>query len=428
MTYRFLNAFLPIEKSPDSTFRSDFQELLNVEFYNSTDAYTIQEEYPFGSGELVDVEVRINHTINTKTGLNRGDDYKTILFKDITHATGVGYLYYFDENYWIVINSEKIKNLAASAVVKRCNNTLRWIEITSGKVNTVPCAIEYLIKQNRDYSTAGSSLVSPSGTIEVITQFNATSNKIQASQRFLFGNKDNWQGFKIMGGGINNFVGLKTSDTMSTGLIIFSMYYAQKGDSEIDDLTNGIADVGEYLYVLTIPSTATLQNGKNLILTPSLTLNGISNTASLTWSTSKASVATVNSSGLVTSVGIGSATITCSMTNNPAIADTCAVTVSASTLDTYEIRVTPESNYVLEGNTQTFLVKLWKNGTVQSDVFVFDLLGSNTVPAANFDLTFVDGNNFTVRNIRKYLTSSLPIKCTSGSNERTLNINLRGAW
>ena len=428
MTYRFLNASLQIQKTPKESFTNDFQKHLEAEFYNSTDWHTIQEEYPFASGELVDIDVRVNHVINTRTGLNQGDDYKTILFKDLSHVSNVGYLYFFDDNFWIVVNSEGIKSLAASVTVKRCNNTLRWLETTTGKIYSVPCSIEYLIKQNRDYSTAGSALVNPSGSIEVITQFNETSNKIQPSQRFLFGNSGNWQGYKIMGGGINNFNGLQTSDNNSSGIVRFSMYYAQKGDGEVDDLVNGIADVGEYLYELTIPTTATLENGKSLILTPTLTLNGITNGSALTWSSSNVNVATVNSSGVVTSVGIGTATITCSMTGNSAVTDTCALTVSASVLDTYEIKVSPDVNYVLELDTTIFSVYLWKNGVVQADTFTFDLLSSNTVPASKFNLVFIDGNSFSVENLGRFLSAGLPIKCTSGTNEKTLSINLRGAW
>jgi hypothetical protein len=338
-------------------------------------------------------------------------------------VSNVGYLYYFDDNYWIVVNSEGIKSLAASVTVKRCNNTLRWLETTTGKIYSVPCSIEYLIKQNRDYSTAGSALVNPSGSIEVITQFNETSNKIQPSQRFLFGNSGNWQGYKIMGGGINIY-GFKQMITKFKQLDV--MYYAQNGDG-VDEV-NGIADVGEYLYELAIPATATLENGKSLILTPTLTLNGITNGSALTWSSSNVNVATVNSSGVVTSVGIGTDTITCSMTGNSAVTDTCALTVSASVLDTYEIRVSPDVNYVLELDTTIFSVYLWKNGVVQADTFTFDLLGTNTVPASKFNLVFIDGNSFSVENLGRFLSAGLPIKCTSGTNEKTLSINLRGAW
>jgi hypothetical protein len=420
---------MEMQKTSKEKFSSELQENLNREFFNSTDCWTIQEEYPFASGQYVDVEVRVNKTIETKTGLNRGDDYKTILFKDIDHVTGVGYLYYFDENYWIVINSEKIKSLTASAVVKRCNNTLRWIDTSNGNVNSVPCAIEYLIKQNRDYSTAGSALVTPSGSLEVITQFNTTSNKIKSSQRFLFGNADNWQGFKVQGGGINNFIGLKTGDLMSTGIIILSMYYSQKGDNEVDDLINGIADVGEFNYVLTLnESVSSLENGKSLVLIPTLTLNGKTASGTLVWASNKTSVATVNSSGVVSSVGNGSCIISCSLEGNDSVTFDCVVTVSASVLDTYEVIVNPDTNFVLQGNTQNFLVNLYKNGIIQADTFVFDLDAGNTVPVGKFNLTLVDGNNFTIENLGRYLTSTLKVNCVSGIYSKVVEVTLKGAW
>lgn len=428
MPYTFLNASLEIQKTPKQTFTDDFQKHLDEEFKISTDWFTIQEEYPFASGELQDIDVRINHVINTRTGMNQGDDFKQILFQNLNHVSNVGYLYYFDSNYWIVVNSEGIKSLAASVTVKRCNNVLKWIDTSSGKIYSVPCSVDYMIQQNRDYSTAGSSLVNPSGTVEVMTQMNQYSNKIKPSQRFLFGNADNWHSFKIMGGGINNFNHLKTSDLNSSGLIRITMSYVQKGDNEIDDLINGIADVGEYNYVLTIPSSLTLETGKSSILIPSLTLNGIVNNSSLTWSSNKTNVATVDSTGVVTAVGNGSCVITCSMTDNELLFDTCALTVSSSVLDNFEIIINPSKNYILEGDTQIFNVLLYKNSVAQPDVFVFDLLSSNTVPASKFNLVFIDGNNFSIENLGKYLTSSLPIKCVSGANEKTINISLRGMW
>lgn len=428
MSYRFMNASIGIQKTPKQTFWEDFQENLNVEFYNSSDWWTIKEEYPCGSGEYIDIDVRVNRAIGTRTGNNQGDDYKIILFKNLDHVANLGNLYYFDNNYWIVINSEGIKSLAASVTVRRCNNTLRWLDHKTGKIYSSPCSIDYLIQQNRDYSTAGSSLVVPSGTIEVVTQFNETTNRIMPSQRFLFGNKDNWQGFKIMGGGLNNFNRLQTEDGNSSGIIRITMSAAQKGDNEIDDIVNGIADVKEYLYALSLNyNSLSLENGKQATIIPSLTLNGATYDDSFVWETSNSLVATV-SNGIVTAISNGVCNIKCSSIFNSDIFETCVVTVSSSITDNYEIRIDPNINYILEGETQVFNVQLYKNALIEAESFVFELNEPNLVPAGNFDFAVVDGNNFSIKNISKYLDNSLAVKCTSLYGELIVYIDLKGVW
>ena len=48
-------------------------------------------------------------------------------------------MYFFDENWWVTINSEIIKNLAATATVRRCNNVLRWKAADGGSVFCTMC-------------------------------------------------------------------------------------------------------------------------------------------------------------------------------------------------------------------------------------------------------------------------------------------------
>ena len=76
------------------------------------------------------------------------------------------------------------------------------------------------------------------------------------------------------------------------------------------------------------PTTATLAIAATQQLTPTVTPSNASN-KSVSWSSSNTTVATVNSSGLVTAVAAGSATITVTTTDQSKTA-TCAVTVTPS--------------------------------------------------------------------------------------------------
>ena len=97
-----------------------------------------------------------------------------------------------------------------------------------------------------------------------------------------------------------------------------------------------------------LPTTATLQRGKTVTLVPTLkdasgaTLSG----RTVTWSSSDSSVATVSSSGVVTAVAIGSATITATSEGKSAGAK---VTVAPGPVD--QVRVTPVSTNLKSGKS-----------------------------------------------------------------------------
>ena len=301
MSYKYLEAGSSLFTTMSATWIGGFQSLLNDQFKNSSSYFQILEENPFSSGSYVTVDVRVNRGVDTLTGNRLGDDYKTILFQDLSHATGLGYLYYFDNNYWIVVNSDAIKDLATSCMVRRCNNMLRWQD-SQGGIHSAPCFIDYTISRSRDMISRDSP-VTPAGYIGVTCQFNATTNLIERNQRFLFGNPGNWVGYRILGGGIGNYNNLQTSNNMSTGLIVFTME-SNYENLDKDDLVNGIANVNQYVYDLNLSSgSITNQIGQTSSLSAVVTLNGDTVSRNVYWNTSNSSVAMVSASGVISKIG-----------------------------------------------------------------------------------------------------------------------------
>lgn len=427
MPYTFLNASLPIKKSPKSTLISDFQTALDIDFKTSSDWFTIQRETSYGSGTYTDIDVRINRLFDGKTTVSVGDDYKRLLFKNPSESPQLGSLYFFDNNYWIVTNLEAIKSLATTCVVRRCNNTLRWKDDLTGRIYSEPCVIDYLIKESRDYSTGGSALVQPSGFIEVLVQFNARTNTIRPSKRFIFGNANNWSGYKLMGGGLNNFDNRFTNNNTSLGIVRLSLLSNQVNETT-DDLVNGIADVGEYIYSLSLDKNSlnlTISNTYKLI--PTLEINGLTSSGSYTWTSSNTSVATVNSLGVVTGVGVGSTTITCKLSDNTSVQDTCVVGVTESSVLNYSIVLNPNVDFVYEGEEQIFTTSLYLNNVLQPDTFTYTL-NQNGVSINNFRYNVLSGNSFWIKNIKRDFNNELIVTATSGSTTMTIPIKLSGAW
>lgn len=428
MGYKYIQSSLPITGViPKNQYTNLFQETLNQQFYNAQNWYTINEETSRGSREYEQIDVRIAHLINAETGLKLGDDWKTLLFKEIDHNIQIGKLYTFDDNVWITINTESLKNLTGTCAVKRCNNTLRWLDEITGEYYEEPCSIEYLVKEPRDYATSGSPFITPGGFVNIRVQFNERTNKIRQNQRFLFGNEGHWTGYKVIGTGINTFNNLKTYDNLSNGVLILDMI-ANYVNEESDDLVNGIADVGDNVYSITInPSIVEAQLNSDFQLSTTILYNGKTITdREVIWTSSDKKIAIVDSTGLVTMKKVGTCIITANIKNNP-VSDTCQIIVNDYPSVTSEVVITPPFNYIYEFNQRTYSVYLYENGVQQTDIFTITC-DPNDVTSEYYSFQQTDGNHFVILNKKKNLTSNLTINCVSGSYSKSFDINLKGGW
>lgn len=235
MSYESYKAYLSIANSPMQQYKDDLQATINSEFECASNIYTIQEELNKGDKTFTDVVIRINHVINSETGEKLGDDWRGITFKDLQHNYGLGYMYQFDDNYWLTINSDIYKFVTASACIRRCNNVLsRYLydENNNKTLYMEPCIIDYKI--SRDLFKYSEDIILPEGVIQVTTQNNNNTKTIKINDRFIF----NGQPFKVQR--INSYLRDKTMVADSVPLLYFSMFKDQI--SPQDDLVNNIAD------------------------------------------------------------------------------------------------------------------------------------------------------------------------------------------
>ncbi len=427
MAYKYTNASMAVSgKSPKNSYIEVFQRTLDDQFYNSSDWWTIKEEYPIKSKLYKDIDVRINHVINAETGLKLGDDWKTVLFKEIDHNIELGKLYSFDENVWLTVNTEVIKNLTGTCTIRRCNNTLRWIDETTGAFYEEPCCIEYLVKEPRDYSTSGSPFMTPGGFLHIELQFNDITNKIKQNQRFLFGNVQHWTCYKVVGTGINDFRNSHTYDKTTASILVLDLI-ANFVNDELDDIVNGIADVNTNLYAISINKESIQGNINDTVqLSTVVTYNKNTVTRNIVWASSNTKIATVNVTGLVTFKSIGNTTITANIEDNPA-SSTCTVITTATPAVNSDVVMSPETNYIYEGNKRQYSVYLYENGVAQTDEFTITC-NPNTTLSENYIFTQDDENHFTVSNVLREVSSYLTIVCVSGSNSKSFNIYLKGVW
>lgn len=427
MSYKYYHSASPIGfDSPKGLLINEFQALLDDGFLIASDIFVIQEETSFASGAMKDVTVRINQGTSTVGSQKLGDDFKLVLFQDLDHVVYSGSLFYFDENYWIAYNTNILSNLAKSVLVRRCNNVLRWTD-PNGNYHESYCSIDYPIKRPADYVRTVDPVV-PGGFINIMAQMNATTRSIKSGQRFLFGNSDNWNCFKVYGSGVRNFLNEKTEDNDSTRLLalVVGTDFVNK---DTDNLTLGIADYYDIEYTFSAyPSSFSGDVGDSFLLQPNLKKNGFPSDDNVLFQSSSSAVS-VDSTGLVMLVGFGSAEVQMSVEDNTTASAIVDVEVIEGLLPYYEIRIAPSDLFVYEKESQIFEVNSYYRGNMQSDTFAFSVdTSGSVVPSLHYHFTNLGENKFEVENLKKFLEYPLVVSAESGSLIRDFDIELKGSW
>jgi hypothetical protein len=401
------------------------QQKINSEWAYATDKFDIQEELIRGSKQFSSVQVRLTHVVNkpsTSSSGNSilGDDIKGIIFSNIDHPYGLGYMYQFDGNFWVITFSDTYHYPTASASIRRCNNVLKWID-EDGLILEEPCIIDYLINRDRiqydDMNLAA-------GDIKITAQNNSNTAKIKMNQRFIF----DGQVFKIQR--VNSYLREKTTVKSSAPLISFSLYKDQEAAD--DDFVNNIANTSQYQYNLVINQT-TFSNvvGTTGTLTATVKLNDAIVTKPLTWSSSDDTIVSIDALGNYTMLANGTVIITCCLTDNNLVSNSINVSVNTIPVTTSEIQIAPNTTEVFSSDDPTiYTCYKYSNGVKQSDTFTF--IGSG-VPNTNnnyYKLTTINGNSFSLQGNQVYKSGNLTINCTDklDSSIKTISIQLKDAF
>ena len=163
------------------------QEKINETFQWSPDTFEIEKEKATGTLDFEPLVCRVVHAIDPKTGLSLGDDFKNLLFFNLSGTYLMGERYRFNNSIWITTNTDNYKYVTKSAVVRRCNNELRWIDLKTKQLISEPCIVDYALKYANMYYNNTVDITQ--GTITVYAQYNDNTKKIFVNDRFVLGSQ-----------------------------------------------------------------------------------------------------------------------------------------------------------------------------------------------------------------------------------------------
>lgn len=92
-----------------------------------------------------------------------------------------------------------------------------------------------------------------------------------------------------------------------------------------------------------------------------------------------------------------------------------------------DIRIDPNITEILEDNIQAFNVYSYNGNEKLENTFAITI---ENVPAENYELNIVNGNNFTIKNVKQYNKNPMTIMCEDTISKKTESIQiwLGGNW
>lgn len=429
MALKYYDAAAKIRQpNPKASYYADYAAMMDLGFENAPNVVYDEIEYEatYGEEDFITIpRVRVDTILNYNTGIILGDDYKTFVFApEFEIQPYYGMKFRWQGSYWLVINTNSYASLPVSAEVRRCNNVLRFFNEKGERVYE-PCIMDYTLRfaNNEDTMT----IAIGNGEQKVWCQRNSRTQLIQPNDRFLFGTPEQRVAFRLYAGGVKNYLNGVTMDDLSPTITEFYVDHYEINPL-FDDLENGFANA--YLNEVTIAlnNVEPKMNigDKDIVSAIVKRGNTILDNVNIEWLSSDNDVVSV-SDGVITANTLGDAVITATISDTN-ISTTAQVSVVEEEVDdVYELLVSPDKDYVLQGVSETFVVDLYKNGVKQPDVVTFADL-STGIPVGKYTITSDVQNTFTLTNKGMYMGAPVIVRCVSGSHELTLYIKLRGLY
>lgn len=414
------------KKTATESYRSEYKNKIDNDWQYASDIFTIQEEVEYASMTFEEIEARVCQVKIAETSYKGNDDWKKLMFKDVQARYGMGSLFYFFDNYWIITKTSMLGASTDSFIVRRCNDFLRWIDL-DGNYHKEPCIFDYKITRNTNSKTT--DITSVSGFTTITLQRNKRTQTLYPNQRFLLGTPEFWTSIKIPGAGINNYLNQKTGVYDSNAVIEVSVIESEV-NANTDDLINGIADVKKLTvdYNFNYNDIKGSANDK-FEMSCDITQNGnILTDRVFKYSIEDELIATVENN-VVTLIGQGGTNLVCNVYYKDKLVRTTYIPIEC--IEAIEKRIVMDGfgDYILQGKSSTFTFHLF-NGSIEDDsaIFEYKILNKN-VPTANYTMSISeDTKNLTIKNLLMYLNKPLEIEASSSEMTYKLSILLKGKY
>lgn len=419
----YYDTFMSITKPLNEQWKDSLQELVDMEFENSS-TYTdrLEEEITFGSFKFRKIRARVTSLIDSKTGQRVNDDYKKIIYPNIDYKAKLGTRYKLDNNIWIVSSTDVLSAQTSSVYIKRCNNTLNT-QNEFGELHQEPCYIDYKVTETQIFRN--DKLDVPSGRIFVQCQLNEYTKKIKNDDRFIFG-EDVYK--------VRERSKFDQSETMNRNSAYLLSFYC---DLDADNLAEdnkelGIANYKKYKFSIDCDSALSnimgYTSNVNAILNATVEGKPYDVVAKLKYESTNPTIATIDSeTGDYRFNTVGKCEFIITSSDIPSLRHIISVDVVSFVKDNYEVIVKPNTTYIPLNETINYTIFEYNNDTKLNTIFdIYIDTDLTKIPNRNYIFN-KNENGFKITNLK---LSNYPV-VVKYKNLRTneiasLNIELGG--
>lgn len=414
---KYYDSFIYNTAKPFDEFHSFEQELINEDFeYAPTWYEDIEQEIEFGSLKFVKIDARINQIMDSKVGDRINDDYRKIIFRDLSFKPELGSRYKFDNNIWIVYSTDNIKNVHSSCYIRRCNNTIN-LQDKYGNIHQEPCIVD--IKPTKSGITEQEYMSTPVARQVLMYQYNEWTKPLFVNSRIMF----NRQVYKI-----GSIMELDRAETFDANSIKFVKCYVDNDlVNEYDNEELQVADYKDYNYsVNVINNLIGTKNGAGT-LTATVSLENKEVNENVYWYSSNEDIISIDKdTGNYQMNNSGKAIIYAKMINNENFYSEINVEVSDEQLNIYKNIISPKVDYIPLNSTQEYEVYETLNGNKTDTQFEIKVFGMKD----KYYTFNKNGNVFKIKNILQNENDLLQVECINlrDNSVAKLEIELGGLF
>ena len=304
-------------------------------------------------------------------------------------------------NTWLAINPDNMSGITGQSVIERCDNTWNHLDFY-GNVVYEPVCVDRLDMRGVDPDSQRSTMIN-TGYYNIKCQDNEQTRQLGNNSRLYVGNVC----FRIAGYAEISREFTYEKDTFN--MLIFRAML-EEPNMAIDDLEEYVAGGRTFEWNVSVSGESGIMVGETTKLTASSVRTSEEHTAAVVsteahpisyiWTSSDDEILSVASDGSVTGVSEGSATITCSLEQNPSQSVSFDIEVQGDMTAPHLAFTTTIPERLGLYQTAVISAKYYENGTA--------------VPTASFQWSFAgaDKESYTV----EYNDiDTVTVKCWSGS-------------
>ena len=400
---KYYDAFLYNTLTPFDEFHSFEQALVNEDFeYSPTWHEDIEQEISFGSLSFRKIDARVNQIMDSKVGDRINDDYRKIIFRDLSFKPELGSRYKFDNNIWIVYSTDNIESVHASCYVRRCNNTIN-VQDKYGNIHQEPCIID--IKPTKSSIIEQEYMSTPIVRQVLMYQLNQWTQPLFINSRIMF----NRQVYKI--GVIMELDRTETFNPESVKLV--KCYVDDDLLNEYDNEELQVADYKHYNYTIDTTNELIGLKGESGTIEAKVTFNDKEVAENIVWYSSDDNIITIDkNTGKYHLLNSGTAIVYAKMANNENFYTIINIEVTETQLNKYANIINPYVIYIPLNNTQEYQVYETLNGKKTNTKFEITVSGMKD---KYYAFTQSD-NSFSITNNLQNENNLLQVECKNLRN------------